>query len=168
MAGGAPQLVQSAPPAWKLASEDVCGRLALSGDDVATVLRALAILDEDAPVGDAFDDTMPSLSPVETIAYVDLTSVAATQKSVTAAADAFRLPLARRLTHRRARVAQKRLLELIRGPAAALKFVHDARPFAGAHPDALHRSDDALRPAAEWARAVAPPSLSPPPPRAAP
>lgn len=52
--------------------------------------------------------------------------------------------------------------------AVDLVFVHDARPFAGAHPDALHRSDDALRPAAEWARAVAPPPLSPPPPRAAP
>ena len=51
--------------------------------------------------------------------------------------------------------------------AVDLILVHDARPFSGGHPDALDRSDDALRPAVEWARAVRPP-FSPPPPRAAP
>jgi len=124
------------PPAWKLASEDVCGRLALNGEDVKTVLRALAIVDEErlGESDDAFGDGMPPLSPLAAegvpprIAHVDLTSVAATRTSIAAAASRFDLPLGRRLTRRRARVAQKRLLELIRGPALALKFIHDAVP----------------------------------------
>ena len=71
---------------------------------------------------------MPALSPAGKTAALDLSSVDAARATVTAAAATFEYALSRPLTERRAKVAQKRLLELIRGPAAALKHVHDARP----------------------------------------
>lgn len=126
--------------AWKFASEECCRELLLNHNDIEIILSGLAILDHDLVQGDTesfcprFNTAVaPCPSPscqreaqVTSPVNVNLCSAANAAKSLMAAAKHFQLPLKRRISARRARIAQKRLLEFIRSPAIAIRHIHDA------------------------------------------
>lgn len=134
--------------AWKFASEDSCRELSLNHRDIRIILSGLAVLDEERVVAaDAKNNitgeqqpSNPSRPEVDDEdahpgaekqrdadeVWIDLTSAGNVAKSLTSAATYFALPLKRRLSTRRARLAQKRLLDYIRSPAAALRHIYDA------------------------------------------
>jgi len=120
-------LRQALPLAWKAASDDACERVSLRKGDVETILTALAVLAEDeGPAStDAFDECpfSPATRGGDVATFV-LTSGAAATESLQKAASLFRLPILG-LDVRRAKVGQRRVLELVRGPAAALRLAHE-------------------------------------------
>lgn len=128
--------------AWKFASEECCRELLLNRNDVEIILSGLAILDRDQSPAECDVNTSgahlkaavaPCPSPSyqrepqigDTVVSINLCSASNAAKSLMAAAKQFQLPLKRRLSARRARIGQKRLLEFIRSPAIAIRHIHD-------------------------------------------